>query len=124
MKNKRASLNDEFVIFYNFKNEYPTILNKNEDLSIEAFAVLCIDCEDIPDIEFIEVVGAQANAKKDSSAPDAIDHFNYLLTTYRNMYKLLDGKIQRNEFCPCGSKKKYKFCHGEIPKANAPIAKE
>ena len=23
-------------------------------------------------------------------------------------------KVSRNDLCPCGSKKKYKFCHGQL----------
>ena len=23
-------------------------------------------------------------------------------------------KVQRNDLCPCGSKKKYKYCHGQL----------
>ncbi len=29
-------------------------------------------------------------------------------------YKMVHGKIGRNDYCPCGSGKKYKFCYIEI----------
>ncbi len=58
--NQKDSLNNEFIIFFNYKNRLPTILNKDEDLSLEAFAYLCVDCNDIPLVEFKEVVIAQA----------------------------------------------------------------
>ena len=28
--------------------------------------------------------------------------------------KIIPKKIGRNEPCPCGSKKKYKHCHGKV----------
>ena len=30
----------------------------------------------------------------------------------RNVHRMVDRKIGRNEKCPCGSGRKYKRCHG------------
>ncbi|WP_338516170.1 preprotein translocase subunit SecA [Candidatus Legionella polyplacis] len=31
-----------------------------------------------------------------------------------NIFKVYEKKIGRNDVCPCGSKKKFKFCHGQL----------
>lgn len=115
MDRDRSSLSKDFIVFFNYKNFYPTVLKANEDLSIEAFAVLCIDCNDIPKEEFIEVVHSQAlGAFKDTEAIEIVNRFNQLTDKIKQRYRFVEEKIGRNEYCPCGSKIKFKKCHGSI----------
>jgi hypothetical protein len=115
---QRETLDKEFTIFFNYKNLLPTVLNKDEDLNIAAFAFLCVDCIDIPSAEFRDVVIAQAtNQGLDSNK--IIKQFDSYVANVKENYRLVEDKIGRNELCPCGKKGldgkplKYKNCHGK-----------
>jgi hypothetical protein len=113
--NQKDSLNEEFVVFFNYKNRLPTVLNKDEDLSLEAFAYLCVDCTDIPFTEFRDIVHAQA-ANNGLIPNELTEEFEYFVKYIKNYYRLGGDKIGRNEPCPCGSGKKFKNCHELIMK--------
>lgn len=109
--NQKDTFDNEFTIFFNYKNNLPTVLNKNQDLSIEAFAYLCVDCIDIPINEFKDVINSQAIGKG-LTPKEMIKEFESCMEQIKNYYRLVQEKIGRNEQCPCGSGKKFKQCHG------------
>ena len=47
-------------------------------------------------------------------APDALQEERPAAQPSQRQAKLIDQKISRNAPCPCGSGKKYKYCHGKL----------
>jgi len=114
MVSNREDNENKFCFFWNYKHSLPTVMEKNVDCNVDVLANLSLDHQDvIPEQEFISLI--ESISDNESLSPKLyIERFKNLVEAKKVAYRLEHEKIQRNEKCPCGSGKKYKYCHGSV----------
>ncbi len=113
MITKRELYESKYNFFWDYKNEHPTVIEKNVDLTIDALVIFSFDFYHlIPKSRFTDLIHSIATDRLNIDSSKYLKRFDNLYQLRENLYKLEFEKIGRNEPCPCGSLKKYKNCHG------------
>lgn len=119
MITQRSLNNEKYCFFWNYRDNLPTILVKDEDFTIDALSKLAFDQKSIiPDGRFIQLIESVVDNYNSDNPNDKLnlDDVKYAFEdclALRKMHYTLDyEKIGRNDLCPCGNGKKYKKCHG------------
>lgn len=110
---RREDNDKKYIFFWDYKHNFPTILKRDFDLSIEALACLAFDHERSISKYFFEELVEQTAHNNGCDSGFAIEEFRSYYDSRKNLYKLIFEKIQNNDPCPCGSGEKYKKCHGK-----------
>lgn len=111
MKEYREENSEKYCIFWDYKNEYATLLVNNQDISVIALGKLAFDYQSIPKEEFKDLLLSIADRDGFNQELE-LESFEFAYKVSEIDYALLYNKNRRNDQCPCGSGKKYKFCHG------------
>ncbi len=107
----------KYCFFWDYKHTLPTVLLRDQDVSVDVLSKIAFDNKkSIPTKDFIALI-EQIGESHQINTILPIKRFNGLLADREIKYRLMHEKIQRNEDCPCGSGKKFKYCHGKSVEA-------
>src|SRR5690554_4853925 len=120
MVTQRGLNESRYSFFWDYRHHLPLTLVKDQDLTIDALAKIAIDYERTIRIEeFHQLIESVVDNVNNDSGSNVLvyeklkGYFDNAVMIRKQHYNLAHGKIQRNDDCPCGSGKKYKFCHGK-----------
>lgn len=101
-----------FAFFINPRNKSIYQIRINKSQTIRDLSKFSVENPSIHKQEFIDLIEAVFKDNNGTDPQVYYDEFYDWVDKFINSRRLINEKIGRNEECPCGSGKKYKYCHG------------
>lgn len=104
---------NNFVIITNPTSNLNPIVIERADMSLDGLAKLYFELRNIFKLEdFLQLLEKEC-VRQDLNPESVFYQFEKVnLQRVIDQFRLYSGNVERNDLCPCGSNKKYKYCHG------------